>query len=73
METVTTAEESLEQILAADELDEATRSELRAAFFLINPLELARMLHTVRASNSVKSQILALKVVTPQMPRESAM
>src|SRR6267154_2685058 len=59
-----TTAERLETILSAIE-DAPLREDLFHRFFLENPLQVAKLLHSLNLSDSVKSQLLALKVGMP--------
>ena len=56
-----TTEQKLQIILSAIE-DIPLRDELFQNFHLINPLEFAKLLHSLSLADSVKAQLLALKV-----------
>ena len=50
----------LEAILSA--IENPLRDELFNSFHIVNPLEYAKLLHSLELTDSVKAQLLALKV-----------
>ena len=65
MELTKTTTEKLHLILAADELEDSERVDLAPSFCVLNPLEFARKLHGLTIPEHIESQLLALKVATP--------
>jgi hypothetical protein len=59
-----TTEQKLQAILSAIE-DAPLREELFNSFHLLNPLDFARLLHSLALSDTSKSALLALKVGAP--------
>lgn len=59
-----TSRETLEVALATVE-DSVTREELRQNFYLVNPIDFARLIDARGLSIPVKAKLLALKVAMP--------
>jgi hypothetical protein len=55
--------ERVETILA--DIEKPLADDLRNRFYLLNPLEVARLLHSLDLPDAAKAQLLALKVGQP--------
>jgi hypothetical protein len=64
MSTNETTEHRLDTILSA--IENPLRDELFNSFHIVNPLEYAKLLHSLELTDSVKASLLALKVGMPQ-------
>jgi hypothetical protein len=65
-------EQSLDRILS-DELLADVRSEVVAAFHMLDALAFAKRLRGYAFADSIKSELLALKVQTPQKSKTDAL
>jgi hypothetical protein len=64
--TLTTTEAKLREILVATGVSHAEQATLFDAFFVFNPIDFAKQLHrTAGVADSVKGQLLALKISVP--------
>jgi hypothetical protein len=68
-----TTEEKLNAILGADELSNSAREALFSSFFILNALELARKLYGLDIPDSVRAQMIALKVSAPTPSKDDGM
>jgi hypothetical protein len=59
---LTITKEQVDSLLSAENLSEAEREQLTTAFYVFNPLELAKYLYRLSVPDRLKGELIRLKI-----------